>query len=105
MVRERVFLRSLRTKLLRRLLAGTVGLAPMPIIVPLRWLTPRLALRVIPFLITRRAVALVLRVMFGTSGRPNQRDIDEYWAPTQFDEYIIACRACVHRFTWGAMNA
>jgi len=92
-------------KLERLVLIGTVGLAPVPMILPLKLLSPRAALPILSLLVTRRVVGLVLRVMFATPDRPTQRDIDEYWAPTQFDEFTWACRACLHRFTWSRLPA
>ena len=90
-------------KLERLVLIGTVGLSPVPAILPLKWLSPRPAVRLFSILVRRRVVDLVLRVMFATPNRPTQRDIDEYWAPTQFHEYLAACRACLHRFTWSPL--
>jgi pimeloyl-ACP methyl ester carboxylesterase len=48
---------------------------------------------------------MILRLAFAAPGRPRQRDIDEYWAPTQFDEFARACRACLHRVSWGPVSA
>lgn len=89
-----------KRKLDRLVLVGTVGLSPVPLILPLQLLSPRPTLRLLSILVTRRIVDLVLRVLFATPDRPTTRDIDEYWAPTQFDEFFAACRACLHRFTW-----
>jgi len=79
---------------------GTVLFHPL-----LKLLSPRIVNRVVPKLLTRRTVTMILRLAFGTRERPRQRDIDEYWAPTQFDEFAWACRACVHRVTWGRVPA
>ena len=45
------------------------------------------------------------QMAFGTPERPTDRDIDEYWAPTQFPEYARACRVCLHRVTWARVPA
>jgi pimeloyl-ACP methyl ester carboxylesterase len=88
-------------RLERLVLINAPGLGAAPILGPVKLLlSPQVVNRIVPALLTRIAAALVLRVAFGTRGRPTDRDIDEYWAPTQFDEYAWACRACIHRVTW-----
>jgi pimeloyl-ACP methyl ester carboxylesterase len=87
-------------RLQRLALISAVGLGRQPLLGPVKLLTPRVASWIVPRLLTRGAVALVLRLAFATAGRPTDRDIDEYWAPTQFDELVWACRACLHRVTW-----
>lgn len=52
-------------------------------------------------LIPRRLVKLVLEhVAFGDSSRVTERDVDEYWAPTQLSGYIRAARRTVAEFDW-----
>lgn len=88
-------------RLERLVLINAPGLGSAPILGPVKLLlTPRIVNRIVPALLTRTAAALVLRLAFGAPGRPTERDIDEYWAPTQFDGYASACRACIHRVTW-----
>jgi pimeloyl-ACP methyl ester carboxylesterase len=86
----------------RLALISAVGLASSPFIPPLRLFSPRIVNRITPLLLTRSVLTVVLHSAFATSGRPNRRDIDEYWAPSQFPEYAWACRACVHKATWSA---
>jgi len=86
-------------------LFSAVGLAWSPLISPLRLLSPRLVNRLTPAILTRTVLSIVLRAAFATNGRPNERDIEQYWAPSQFPEYAWACRACVHKATWGAQPA
>lgn len=81
-------------------LVNAVGIARVPIIAPARLLSPRFVNRWSPALLTRGMVKMFLRAAFGTSGRPTPRDVEEYWAPTQFDEFAWACRACVHHVSW-----
>jgi len=86
---------------LRRLgLISAVGVASSPIIPALRLLSPKIVNRFTPGVLTRGMVTAVLRFAFAAPGRPTERDIDEYWAPSQFSEYAWACRACVHVATW-----
>ena len=89
----------------RLVLINPVGLGAVVLHFPLKFLSPRLVNPLLPPLISRRLVAIILRVAFATRERPRERDIDEYWAPSQFDEFIWACRACIHRVSWGRVSA
>lgn len=84
----------------RMVLANPVGLGRAPIVAPLRLLSPRFMDRLAPMLVTRTLVRLVLGVAFATPGRPSARDVEEYWAPSQFDGYARACRACLRHADW-----
>ena len=63
-------------------------------------LSPSAVNRFIPGMLSRGLVTFILRAVFATPPRPTTRDIDQYWAPTQFDEFAWACRACLHGVTW-----
>jgi pimeloyl-ACP methyl ester carboxylesterase len=60
-----------------------------------RWTIPlaRLALR-------RSVVALGLRILYRENGLVDDRNIDEYWAPSQFSGFVPAMRALLERFRW-----
>lgn len=60
-----------------------------------RWLDPisRMALR-------RWVVAVGLRMVYGPHTRVNARNVDEYWAPSQFEGFVPAMRAALHGFRW-----
>lgn len=68
----------------------------------LRAATPRLVAPALPRLLHRWMVALVLRNVYGTIYRPTERDIDEYWAPSQFDGFVRAVWDLLHCFQWSA---
>jgi pimeloyl-ACP methyl ester carboxylesterase len=68
----------------------------------LRAVTPRIVAPVLPALFRRWLVALVLRGSYGSLYRPTDRDIDEYWAPSQFDGYVLAIWDLLHCFEWSA---
>ena len=102
-----VALRVARTnpEIVQRLIViSPVGLAHAPLVSPLRWVSPRLLDRIMPAIMTRGLFRLILRIAFGRGGRPTTRDVDQYWAPTQFDEYAWAVRACAHAFDWSPVN-
>lgn len=84
----------------RLVLINSIGIGHVPVLVPVRLLSPRFINRFTPAILTRRVITGILRAAFGTRARPTQRDIDEYWATTQFREFAWACRACIHRTTW-----
>ncbi len=84
----------------RLALISPVGLGLVPLASVLRVVTPVFTASLIPRLLTRRAMKLVLMVAFGTRSRPVERDVDAYWAPTQFDEFAEACRECIHQQSW-----
>jgi pimeloyl-ACP methyl ester carboxylesterase len=86
-------------------LINSVGIARVPLIGVTRLLSPRLIDRWTPGMLVRGTISAILRMAFGTKARPTQRDIDEYWAPTQFDEFAWACRACIHHVNWRPVAA
>jgi pimeloyl-ACP methyl ester carboxylesterase len=52
-------------------------------------------------LIPRVVVDLVLRyVAYGDPTLPTERDVDEYWAPTQLSGFMNAARAALSEFDW-----
>jgi len=81
-------------------LLDSVGLGPSRLIALVRLLTPRAAAPLLPFLARRWMVSLVLRAAYGRWGGFSARDVDEYWAPTQFPEAVLAARSMAHEFSW-----
>jgi pimeloyl-ACP methyl ester carboxylesterase len=79
---------------------GAVGVGRVPIAVLARVITPHALVRLIPPLITRVVGKLVAGLAFGTPGRPTERDVDEYWAPTQFNSFVYALSSCLHYADW-----
>jgi pimeloyl-ACP methyl ester carboxylesterase len=84
----------------RLVLINPVGLGIVPIIPVLRPVAPKLVDRFTPRLVTRTLVRGILEVAFATRERPTARDVEEYWAPSQFDGYARACRATLHHADW-----
>jgi pimeloyl-ACP methyl ester carboxylesterase len=81
-------------------LVNPVGLGIVPIIPILRPVAPKFVDRFTPLLVRRRLVRAILSVAFATPGRPTARDVEEYWAPSQFDGYARACRATLQAAEW-----
>ena len=84
-------------------LINSIGLGRTPLMRPVRTITPAAVERLLPPLLRRFTIHLILRIAFATKGRPIQRDIDEYWAPTQFPEMMRACRLLAHHFDFEPM--
>ena len=65
-----------------------------------RLFSPRLLAPIIPMVVTRAAVARSMANVWGSRAAPSERDVDDYWAPTQFREFVLASRHLLHRFDW-----
>lgn len=91
---------------LKRLtLISSAGLGRVPALIPLKAMSPRVVNRVVPALLTRRVITGILHGAFGTRERPTDRDIEQYWAQTQWDAYAWACRACIHHVDFSPVAA
>lgn len=55
-------------------------------------------------LVTRRMVELVQRRVHGKLGWFTERDVDEYWAPTQFPAVVRAQVQMLREFTWDPLT-
>lgn len=65
-------------------------------------LTPRVVAPVLSYLVARSLVGAVLRSAYGSLYRAAERDVDEYWAPSQYREYARAMWDLLHCFDWRA---
>jgi pimeloyl-ACP methyl ester carboxylesterase len=68
----------------------------------LRAITPRLIAPILPRLLHRWMISAVFRVVYGDLYRPTARDVDEYWAPSQFPGFVRAMWDLLHCFEWSA---
>ena len=89
----------------RLVLMSAAGLTRIAALYPVKLLSPRLIDRLTPTCLTRPVIAGILRAAYGTPERPVERDIDEYWAQTQWDEFAWACRACLHQVDFSRLSA
>lgn len=83
------------------LLYSPVGYRGVPNLALYRALTPAFARPVMPYMTLRSISAFVLRLTYGGLRKPAARDVDEYWAPTQFPEFALAVRDLLHEFDFG----
>jgi pimeloyl-ACP methyl ester carboxylesterase len=89
----------------RLVLVNPVGLVSIAYLQTLRIL-PRSVIGAIGHrLVPRRAVDLILRyVAYGDPAQPTERDVDEYWAPTQLPGFVNAARAALGEFDWRPLS-
>lgn len=73
---------------------GVTGLPLMKLATPLKFTAA------LPRLASRWTARTLLSHLFGRLRLLTNRDVDEYWAPTQFPEFVIALRHLLHRFNW-----
>jgi len=86
-------------------LLDSVGLGEARLVKVVRALTPAPLTPLLPRLARRWMVTVVLRFAYGAFGGFAERDVDEYWAPTQFPEAVYAARLIAHHFTWSPVPA
>ncbi len=56
-------------------------------------------------LVPRSMASWILRhLAFSDAGRVTQRDVDEYWAPTQLQGFSLAARASAEEFSWAPLG-
>jgi 2-hydroxy-6-oxonona-2,4-dienedioate hydrolase len=89
----------------RLVLISSAGLTRIVALYPVKVLSPKLIDRLTPACLTRPVLRGILRAAYGTPERPVERDIEEYWAQTQWDEFAWACRACLHQMDFSRLSA
>jgi pimeloyl-ACP methyl ester carboxylesterase len=77
---------------------GTSGLRFLSLV---RLLTPTVSLPFLRLVNTRLVTRFFLRLAYGKHGSPTEREVEEYWAPSQFPEFTTALRHLLHAFNWG----
>ncbi|MFN2603819.1 MAG: alpha/beta fold hydrolase [Gemmatimonadaceae bacterium] len=83
-------------------MASPVGFFGVPGLTLVRMLTPEAITPLLPPLTGRWLIEGILYVVNGRLREITDRDVDEYWAPSQFPEFSIAMRHLLHEFTWDA---
>lgn len=83
-------------------MVSPVGFAGLPGLSVLRMVTPAPLAPIAPRIASRSLVRALLRTVNGKLRRITERDVDEYWAPTQFPEFTRAMRQLLHEFNWRA---
>lgn len=89
----------------RLVLAAPVGLTSISLPTIGHLLAPRFTNRFARYLTPRWLTNFLLRWTYGKPRRVTDRDVDEYWAPSQFPEYYRAARALLEEFDWEPIGA
>ena len=94
-----------RERIRRLVLAAPVGLTSIRLPTIGHLLAPRFADRFARFLTPRWLTNVLLRSTYEKPQRVTDRDVDEYWAPSQFPDYYRAARALLEEFDWEPIPA
>jgi pimeloyl-ACP methyl ester carboxylesterase len=70
-----------------------------------RMLSPPWSIPLLRASLRRSVVAAGLRILYGAKALVTARNVDEYWAPSQFDGFVPAMRALLHGFRWSCFTA
>jgi len=84
----------------RLVLFGAVGFGLIPPWQALSPVVPKLPGEMPTMLVPRQLVAFVQRRVYGKLGWFTERDVDEYWAPTQFPHVVRAQLQMLREFPW-----
>jgi pimeloyl-ACP methyl ester carboxylesterase len=84
----------------RLALINPAGLSGIPLVRAGRLFRSPLFDRVVHRILPRWVIRRILAVAYGDPGRLSERDVDEYWAPSQFPAYAQAMRALTCEFDW-----
>lgn len=82
-------------------LISPIGTHGVPWLRFFRLITTRKLRRLLPRLVTRSLIWLLLVIGYGRFRAPPPRDVDEYWAPSQFPEFTWAMSDLLHDLDWG----
>ncbi|MBX3132374.1 MAG: alpha/beta fold hydrolase [Gemmatimonadaceae bacterium] len=89
----------------RLVLFGPVGFGLIPPWQALSPLIPTPPGELIAKFIPREVIAFVQQRVYGKLGFFTERDVDEYWAPTQFPAVVRAQFQMLQEFRWGLWDA
>lgn len=65
-----------------------------------RTFSPLISDTLLPWFVARWLVDRTHRMVYADPARITPRDVDEYWAPSQFPDYARAMRRLLHEFAW-----
>jgi pimeloyl-ACP methyl ester carboxylesterase len=94
-----------RERIRRLVLAAPVSLTRIRLPAIAHTFSPRFTNRIARYLTPRWVTNFLLRSTYGDPRRVTDRDIDEYWAPSQFPDYYRAARALLEEFDWDPLDA
>lgn len=83
-------------------LVAPVGFAGVPGMWLLRACTPKFSVPILRMVAGRPFFRVILSLVYGPLRRASERDVEEFFAPTQFPDFTRALRHLLHQFTWDA---
>jgi pimeloyl-ACP methyl ester carboxylesterase len=87
-------------RIAKLVLLAPVGIGRVPFAALARAITPRWLAGVVPYVTFRWVIATGLWLSRAGKTTLTARDVDEYWAPTQFPEMSMAAWHMLHGFEW-----
>ena len=81
-------------------LVAPVGFAGVRGLTLLRLITSWPVAPLLPSLAGRGIVKTMLSIVYGHTRPVTEKDVDEFWAPTQFPSFARALRELLHAFSW-----
>ena len=89
-----------RHRVTRLALFGPVGFGDVPTTQEIGSFLPAIPSMIAAMLVPRELVEIVQRRVYGKIGWFTERDVDEYWAPTQFPAVVQAAMQMLREFDW-----
>ena len=83
-------------------MVSPVGFSGVRGLTMIRMATPKIITPFLPRITGRWLIEDLLHIVNGRLRVITDRDVEEYWAPTQFPEFPIAMRHLLHEFAWNA---
>ncbi|MEP6508795.1 MAG: alpha/beta hydrolase [Gemmatimonadales bacterium] len=77
-----------------------VGFAGVRGLTFLKLITSRPIAPFLPTLASRGIIKQMLWMVYGNTRPVSEKDVDEFWAPTQFPSFARALRELLHNFSW-----
>ena len=88
------------SRVARLALLAPIGFGEAPLARLARRCTPGPTRAILPYLLPRWVIRMMLRLAYGSRPAFTPRDVDEYWAPSQYPEFTRAMRELLHAFDW-----
>ena len=82
-------------------LISPVGTSGLRFLWLVRLVSPRISIPFWRLLNTRWMTRFFLWLAYGDLASPEDREVEQYWAPSQFPEFTTAIRHLLHELNWG----
>lgn len=93
-----------RNRAKRLALFGPVGLGEVSHAREIAPFLPKIPMALAAMLVPREIIEIVQRRVYGKIGWFTDRDVDEYWAPTQFPSVVQATLQMLSEFDWKVLT-